>query len=262
MTTAALALALALLVSPPNVRSRLALTGPRRPRRRQAAATAVGGAAVTLVAWLLVPTTVLIAGLLVLATVALRRRRRRIRRRSVAEADALESALDALVGELRVGAHPVAAFDAAAGEADGAVADSLRAVAARARLGADVTAGLHSVARTSSSPAHWLRIAAYWQLAETHGLAIATLMNTAQRDITERQRFASQVDAGMAGARTTAAVLAVLPALGLGLGQLIGAAPLRFLFSAGWGGWLLVVGIGLSCAGLLWSDRLTSGAAS
>ena len=37
----------------------------------------------------------------------------------------------------------------------------------------------------------------------------------------------------MAGARTTAAVLAGLPVLGIGLGQLIGADPLGFLLSGG-----------------------------
>ena len=72
-----------------------------------------------------------------------------------------------------------------------------------------------------------------WQLAQTHGLAIATLMQTAQRDIVERERFSSRVDAGMAGARTTAAVLAGLPLLGIGLGQLIGADPVGFLLSGG-----------------------------
>lgn len=262
MSTAAVALALALIVSPTNVASRLTRPDTRRPRRGRTGATVVVAATAAVVAWLLAPVTVLIATVLVGVTVALRRRRRRVRCRGAAEARALEDALDALVGELRVGAHPVAAFDAAAGEADDAVAGSLRAVAARARLGADVTAGLQSVAHTSAAPGHWLRIAVYWQLAETHGLAIATLMGTAQRDIAERQRFAAQVDAGMAGARTTATVLAVLPALGLGLGQLIGADPVRFLVSGGWGGWLLVVGIGLSCAGLLWSDRITAGVAS
>jgi tight adherence protein B len=61
----------------------------------------------------------------------------------------------------------------------------------------------------------------------------------------------------MAGARTTAAVLAGLPVLGVCLGQMIGADPLHFLFSGGAGGWLLVVGVMLACCGLLWSDRIT-----
>ncbi len=105
----------------------------------------------------------------------------------------------------------VAAFSVAASEVDGAVAASLRAVAARARLGADVAAGLRSFARSSSLSAHWERLAVFWQLAQDHGLAIATLMRAAHRDIVERERFSARVDAGMAGARTTAAVLAGLP---------------------------------------------------
>jgi tight adherence protein B len=97
-----------------------------------------------------------------------------------------------------------------------------------------------------------------WQLAQDHGLAIAALMQTAQRDIVERERFSAKVDVGMTGARTTAAVLAGLPLLGVGLGELVGADPVSFLLSGGFGGWLLVIGVMLACAGLLWSDRITA----
>jgi tight adherence protein B len=83
-------------------------------------------------------------------------------------------------------------------------------------------------------------------------------MQTAQRDIVERERFSARVDAGMTGARTTALVLAGLPLLGVGLGELIGAQPLRFLLSGGAGGWVLVIGVTLVCAGMLWSDRITA----
>ena len=145
----------------------------------------------------------------------------------------------------------------AAEETDGVVAAALRTIAARARLGADVAAGMLSVACRSSLPGQWERLSVCWQLAQTHGLAIGTLMETAQRDLVERQRFSSRVDAGMAGARTTAAVLAGLPAIGIGLGQLIGADPLTFLLSGGFGEWLLVIGVLLACAGLLWCDRIT-----
>jgi tight adherence protein B len=31
-----------------------------------------------------------------------------------------------------------------------------------------------------------------------------------------------------------------------------------FLLSGGFGGWLLVIGVMLACAGLLWSDRITA----
>jgi tight adherence protein B len=222
-------------------------------------------------AWALVPAGVVLAlvfaaaisaGLvaamaIVGGTVEIRRRSRQRRRARTAEAEALRGALDILVGELGVGAHPVAAFAVAADDTDGVVATALQAIAARARLGADVAAGMLSVARYSSLPQQWERLAVCWQLAQTHGLAIGTLMQTAQRDLVERQRFSARVDAGMAGARATAAVLAGLPAVGVGLGQLIGAAPLTFLLSGGFGGWLLVTGVLLACAGLLWCDRIT-----
>ena len=158
----------------------------------------------------------------------LRRRRTKARRAYATEAAALQSALDVLIGELRVGAHPVAAIDVAAREVDGPVAESLRGVAARARLGADVAAGIRSIAASSRLSAHWERLALFWGLAQTHGLAIATLMRAAHRDLVERERFSARVDAGMAGARTTAAVLAGLPVLGIGLGEAHRCRPAGF----------------------------------
>ena len=205
----------------------------------------------------LLPLTTVLAVAVVGATASLRYRRRHRIRRAMAEGRTLETALDVLVGELRVGAHPVRAFCVAADETVGAVAVSLRAVAARARLGADVTAGLRAAARSSALPAHWDRLAVCWQLASDHGLAIATLMRAAQRDITERQLFSARVSSSLAGARATAAILAGLPVLGVLLGQLIGARPLSFLLNGHAGGWLLVVGSTLACGGLLWSDRIT-----
>jgi tight adherence protein B len=209
------------------------------------------------VAAALLPLTTLLALVAVAATAALRYRRRRRIQLATAEGRTLEAALDVLVGELRVGSHPVRAFGVAAEETVGGVAVSLRAVAARAKLGADVTGGLRAAAQSSSLPAQWDRIAVCWQLASDHGLAIATLMGAAQRDIAERQRFSARVASGMAGARATATILAGLPVLGVLLGQLIGARPLGFLLSGHAGGWLLVVGATLACAGLLWSDRIT-----
>jgi tight adherence protein B len=254
MTMAALALALAIMAAPRPSRHWLVET---QSNRRRLPVIGVGVAFAAAMATALPVAVTLAAGILV-ATMVLRRRRSVARRAYGVEAAALQSALDVLIGELRVGAHPVAAFDVAAGEVDGAVADSLRGVAARARLGADVAAGLRSFAASSRLSAHWERLALFWGLAQTHGLAIATLMRAAHRDIVERERFSARVDAGMAGARATAAVLAGLPVLGIGLGQLIGADPLGFLLTGGVGGWLLVAGVTLACCGLVWSDRITS----
>jgi tight adherence protein B len=264
ISAAAMLMALALLVFPASPRRRLAAAFAPARRRLVVGArgvVCVAGCAAVAAAVMMPPTTVLTAAL-VAATASLRYRRRRQLRRAIEEGQTLEAALDVLVGELRVGSHPVRAFGVAADETVGGVSMSLRGVAARARLGADVTAGLRAAAGCSAQPTHWRRLTVCWQLASDHGLPIATLMRTAQRDIVERQRFSSRVDSGMAGARATAAILAGLPVLGVLLGQLIGARPLSFLLSGHAGGWLLVVGSVLVCAGLLWSDRIIDKAGS
>lgn len=259
MSVAALTLALAVLLDPVDVSRRLRAPAPRSDRRVRTPALIVAAAAAAGVLWSVASVGVVLAAAVAGATAVVRTRTRRALRRRDSEAESLQDALEVLVSELRVGAHPVAAFDAAAGETGGRVAASLRAVAARARLGADVAAGLHDTARSSALASQWHRVAVCWELAQTHGLSIATLMQTAQRDVAERQRFSSRVSAGMAGARATAAVLAGLPVLGIGLGHVIGADPVRFLLTGGAGGWLLLVGVTLSCAGLMWSDRITAG---
>ena len=244
-------LAIAVLTAPPPPRWRLGLAAPRIGLRGPALVVSAVVTAVVL------PPAVLVASA-VLGTTLIARRRRRARDRDRAQASrTLAGALEALVGELRVGAHPVRAFAVAAGESDGAVGTALRAVAARAGLGADVGAGLRAVAASTSVPTQWDRLAVCWQLAADHGLAMAALMRAAQRDIVERQRFTARVDAGLAGARATAGILAGLPLLGVLLGELIGAHPIRFLLGGGVGGWLLIAGTVLVCAGLAWADHIT-----
>jgi len=258
--TAALALSAAALLLPSSPRRRLARPDRGRNRVPPRAAGWLAACAVAVGAVLLPLTTVLAAAMLA-ATAGLRYRRRRRGRRATVESRELETAIDVLVGELRIGAHPAQAFAVAADETAGPVGDSCRAVAARARLGADVAAGLRSVAETSALPAQWNRLAVCWQLAAQHGLAMSTLMHAAAQDIAERQRFSGQVRSAMAGARATAAILGGLPLLSVLLGQLIGAQPVAFLLAGHAGGWLLVVGVTLVCCGLLWSDRITDRAA-
>ena len=259
MSVAALTLALAVLVAPGSARPRVRALLPRSARaaRMVPLIPVVGGSCAALLAVL--PVSV-VAALAVVAATLLARRRSAVRRgRRSEEGAGLHDALDVLVGELRVGAHPVAAVATAAAESRGPVSRSLAAVAARAALGADVAAGLRVEAQRTHSPEHWERLAVCWQLAHEHGLAIATVMQTAQHDIAERRRFGSRVEAGLAGARATAAILAGLPLLGLLLGQALGADPVAFLLSGGAGGWLLLIGSALICAGLLWSDTIIAG---
>ncbi len=253
-SVAAALLAAALLTAPPRRRR---LRGAKTTQRSgQTAAVAVIVAALGATVFLVSPAAA-VAGVLAATVVGLRFRRRRRRRCRRTEGEAMAAALQTVVGELRIGAHPVRAFDAAAAEATeagGAVVTALRALAARVRLGSEVAAGSAALGPASALPVHWSRVEVCWRLAADHGLPISLLMSAAHRDIVERQRFSDRVDAALAGPRATAVILAGLPVLPVVLGHLIGAQPLRFLL--GGGGWLLVTGVTLVCAGLGWADHI------
>lgn len=196
-----------------------------------------------------------LAAAVVGATVGLRLRRARRAQRRRAECGHLLTGLEAVVGELRVGAHPSAAAETAAAEATGEAARVLAISAGRSRLGGSGADGL--IHPDSVVAEELSRIAGAWRVAEQHGLALAELLGTARADLRARLRFGDRTEAALAGARATAAVLAGLPLLGIGLGQLMGAAPLSVLFTSPAGTILLPLGSGLACCGLLWTDAIT-----
>jgi tight adherence protein B len=256
ISTASLLLASALLIHPSVTRRRLGIVRTAPQWRSRLRATTAGWAVLGALVAVSMPVPVSLSTAAVAGTVMFRRRRRTAQQAAMREGQALGRALELLTAELRAGAHPVRAFEAAATETGGRVGAGLRTVAARAGLGADVPAGLRAAAAQSSLAGQWERLAACWELAAQHGLPIGVLMRAAQLDIAERQRYCAQVDAGLAGARATAAILAALPAVGVGLGELLGASPMTFL-SRGAGGGVLLAGVALLCAGVLWSGRIT-----
>lgn len=245
-------MAAAALIAPARTSRRLGLTKHRRVR---GTTVLVAAAAVALVSVAAAPALLPVC-LVAAATVVSRLRRRRRTRGRRHEVQALAAGLDVLVGELKVGAHPISAFAVAGAEAGGPVGRSLQAVATRAGLGADVAQGIRAMSARSAAPDYWRRLAVFWHLAAEHGLAMSTLMRAAHRDIVDRQRFDDRMNAALAGARATAVILASLPVLGVVLGQLIGADPVGFLLGGGLGGVLLMVGVTLICAGILWADRI------
>ena len=258
MSAALLCLAGSLIVLPASeARGRLiALTGTERARSRLRVD-------VRLLSGLLCVPALLVAGVpgavacaALLATVHVRVRRGRRDREQQAQRRGLLDGLDIVIGELRIGAHPASACEAAASECSGTAGEALATASARSRLGGSAAEGLR---RTESSIGPELqRIATAWGVAERHGIALAELLDAARSDLQGRMRFRSRTESGLAGARATGTVLAGLPVLGIALGQLMGAAPLRVLFGGGLGGVLLVIGTVLACAGLLWTDAITA----
>lgn len=265
MSAALLVAALALLTMPvASARRRLGRSrgAGHRPRwwpaRLRFGAPVAGLAAAGAAALVAGPTVGVAAALMVLTAGHRRRCSGRARRRD-RELRELLAGLEVVVAELRVGAHPAAACTGAAEDSKGSVAEVFRSAAATAMLGGSASSGLTVEPDTQLLRLELERVAATWRIAEEHGIALAELLDASRSDLLGRIRFRSRVDSGMAGARATATVLAALPVLGLGLGQMTGAAPVAVLLSGGLGGVLLVTGTGLGCAGLLWTDRITRG---
>lgn len=257
MIPALVCLALALL-APPAAASRRRFTMLFRAPPSASRGRVVRVAGLGMVGAVLVGTGVgpLIAAGLATATVTIRTRRARRDREQSAESARLLDALEAVVGELRVGAHPGAAAEVAARESGGGAAARAFAVgAARSRLGGSAAEGLRD--DDSVIGIELGRVADAWQVAERHGLALAELLAAARIDLAGRIRFRRRSAAAMAGARATATVLSGLPLLGLALGQLMGADPVRVLLNTAAGDVLLPLGAALVCAGLLWTDVIT-----
>ncbi|WP_194816932.1 type II secretion system F family protein [Nocardia sp. XZ_19_385] len=258
MIIAYVCLVIALVAAPPPAaRRRFGATfaGPgaaRKPLSRIVISLLI---VIGLAAVVLVGIGPLTAAVLMTGTIAIRTHRlRRDRQRDTESANLLD-ALEAVIAELRVGAHPSSAAEVAARESRGLAAQAFTVSAARSRLGGSGATALHLP--NSVITAELARVATAWQVAEQHGLALAELLSAARTDLLARTRFRSRTTAALAGARATATVLAYLPLLGIALGQLMGAAPLTTLFTTPAGTLLLPLGTALACAGVLWTDAIT-----
>jgi len=258
MSVALVCTALALLI-PPKARQRRRFEAILRPVRSVARSrpdlTYRLGAVAGCAAALALGSGPLVAAALLAATVGIRTRRAARDKAHRAECGHLLDAMDAVIAELRVGAHPSPAARVAAGESDGFAARAFAVSSARSRLGGSGPDGLRNPGSVIGTELE--RIADAWHVAERHGLALAELLSAARSDLDARIRFRNRTEAALAGPRASAMVLAGLPLLGIGLGQLMGAAPVNVLFASPAGMLLLPLGTALACAGLLWSDAIT-----
>ncbi|HET8683952.1 MAG TPA: hypothetical protein VFM54_19090 [Micromonosporaceae bacterium] len=102
------------------------------------------------------------------------------------------------------------------------------------------------------------RSAAAVALAEETGAPLADLLEQIEADARAADRAATAATAQTAGARTTAVLLAGLPAAGVALGYGIGADPLHVLLRTPLGAGCAAVAIALQLAGLAWMSRITA----
>jgi tight adherence protein B len=254
------------------VRTRIAALADNNPRRL-ASLTVAGAATVGL----LIGGPVAAVVLVVYSTLAIRAVMRRAQGRRAAAA--LASLLDDLCGlaaDLRAGLPPAASsqFATAAVGADvvqravGTEVPTERAHQTWAD-GTDLSAGASGrrgdgdgrrVARRDESARITDLTAAVWRLAERTGAPAADLVERIEADARAADRARASAAAEAAGAQMTGILLAALPFGGIALGYSIGAEPLDVLLHSPIGAGCAIGAVLLQSAGLLWSDRLMSGA--
>lgn len=223
----------------------------RTARRRLGIVAAAVVVAVILVGSLGMQVLVSVAALGVIATVVFWQRAKHRRRSSGAarRAQVIE-ACDVLSADLTAGRPPAEALEGAA-----TICGDLQIASAACRLGGDVPAALELAAE--SPGAEGLRaLASAWRVAEESGAAFAGIVDRLADSLRADEAIRRQTAASLAGARATARLLAVLPFFGAALGYALDADPLAFLTGTQVGWIVLAAGLGLSIAGLAWTDRL------
>jgi tight adherence protein B len=97
-------------------------------------------------------------------------------------------------------------------------------------------------------------------VAADNGAGLATGLDRVADALRAERDQRADLRAQLAGPRSTATVLALLPVFGLLLGGAMGARPLQVLFHSSVGLACLVVGVLLEAAGLAWVARLVRNA--
>ncbi|MFD8414400.1 type II secretion system F family protein [Streptomyces sp. NPDC059650] len=183
------------------------------------------------------------------------RQRERDRSARAAEVIAL---CGAAVGELRAGAQPGQALMAAlrrTAARPGGPGAAETAVLAAAAFGGDVPAALRQAAREPGAEG-LAGMAACWRISVDGGAGLAAGLDRLEGALRAERDRREALRAQLAGARSTTAVLALLPLVGLLIGTGLGADPLRVLLHTpvGWG--CLLAGGVLEGLGLLWCRQI------
>lgn len=162
-----------------------------------------------------------------------------------------------LSAELSAGRTPGEALTRAITAIDLPDPTLLRPVIAAARDGGNVPAALLSSAPPQGGEGI-RQLAACWEVATTAGAGLAALVDRVAQTQRTAQAHRQDVAAQLAGPRTTAKMLAILPALGLLMAAALNMHPLNFLFGSLPGFMCLIAGITLDACGLWWTNRMAT----
>lgn len=105
-------------------------------------------------------------------------------------------------------------------------------------------------------PRLWNRLAWCFAISERSGAALAELLDQLATDLENSADMRRTLDTALAGPRTTSKLLTFLPLIGLALGQLLGVAPLKVLFTHPLGKVALIGGVLLWVANRWWCKNM------
>lgn len=233
--------------------------GPRCRRRvsalRVAGLVATGG-------WLAVRTGGL-AALVVLGLAGVAYRFIRAGRQRQARAAAIQAAVPgfvaALADELRAGAAPADALQAAASCA-GPLRDALTRLAVARRSAQASAAGLLDLSTTAGAQG-LATVAGCWAAAARCGARPAEVLDGVAAALLAAEISRAEAIAELAGTRAASGVLSLLPIAGLALAAAAGGHPLQFLLQTGAGRLTLAVAAGLDLLGWRWAQLVLRRAA-
>ncbi|MEU1468659.1 type II secretion system F family protein [Streptomyces sp. NPDC005761] len=196
----------------------------------------------------------LIAGVAVAPVVRRWLGRRELRKERERRADGVLDLCGAVVGELRAGHEPGRALLAAV-HSTGALGAAGPGVSAAARFGGDVPRALRQAAGEPGLEG-LTGVAACWRVAADGGAGLAAGLDRLEGALRAERRRREELRAQLAGAWSTVTVLALLPVLGLGLGEALGADPLGVLLHRPVGLGCLAAGASMEAVGLAWAMRI------
>ncbi|MBW5485320.1 hypothetical protein GPJ59_26450 [Streptomyces bambusae] len=237
---------------------RLAAAVRLRAARRREWVCVPAGLVLALLAGSVIP---LVAGSLAVPVVRRWLRARERTRSRAARAAEVLALCGAVAGELRAGAQPGQALTSAirrtvAGPGGPGPAEA--GVLAAAAFGGDVPGALRMAAREPGAEG-LAGMAACWRVSVDGGGGLAAGLERLEGALRAERDREESLRAQLAGARSTAVVLAVLPVVGLLIGTALGADPLRVLLHTPLGLGCLAVGGVLEALGLLWCLRIVRG---
>lgn len=191
-------------------------------------------------------------------------RRRAERAAAECRAAAVAALCGAAAADLRAGrpAHTALcdAVESAGWPASPELAEEGRLLLSAARFGGDVPEALRAAGRLRSGTHGLVAAAACWQVAVDGGAGLAAALDRVAAALRAEADQREDLRAQLAGPRSTAVLLALLPVFGLLLGAGLGADPSRVLLHTRTGLFCLVAGGLLEWAGLAWTARIVRGA--